>query len=133
MKSSKKPTSSQPAAAPLATVAGSALDNTVNTNYLAYVSASAAAAGLKIQQSDDELSTGEEDPSDDSPGEDGPNDDSPGDAIGNETPLLSDISVISNEVVLDAANIPTVRVVFRITNSSGQELSGVDVRVKKVW
>ena len=132
MKSSKKPTSSQPAAAPLATVAGSALDNTVNTNYLAYVSASAAAAGLKIQQSDDELSTGEEDPSDDSPGEDGPNDDSPGDAIGNETPLLSDISVISNEVVLDAANIPTVRVVFRITNSSGQELSGVDVRVKKV-
>jgi len=132
MTSSKKSSSLQPASAPIATVAGSALDNTVNTNYLAYVSAAAAAAGLNFQQADDDLSPGDEDPSDDSPGDETPGDDVPGDTTGNETPLLSDISVISNEVVLDAANIPTVRVVFRVTNSSGQELTGVDVRVKKV-
>ena len=50
---------------------------------------------------------------------------------GNSTPLLSDIKVLSNTVVYDAANNPSVRVVFRVTNSSGKVLKGVDVKRTK--
>lgn len=140
MKSSKKSSSSQPASAPLATVAGSALDNTVNTNYLAYVSASAAAAGLRIQQADDQLGTGEEDFEDDDSGdsEEGGEEGNEGEGDGDEdlfkkknTPQLSDIQVVSNEVVYDSANNPTAKVVFKIRNSSGELLKAVNVKVEK--
>jgi hypothetical protein len=46
-------------------------------------------------------------------------------------PNLSDIEVVSNEVVLDAANIPSAKIVFKVKNSSGVELKAVNVRVEK--
>lgn len=138
MKSSKTPSSSQPAAAPLATVAGSALDNSVNTNYLAYVSASAAAAGIKTQQADDDLGTGEEDSSNieyelslyDFAGGDT---DSVEETFGvmQRSPLLSDIQVVSNEIVYDATGLPSSKIVFKVKNSSGELLKAVNVRVEK--
>jgi len=139
MKSPRKPTSSQPASAPLATIAGSALDNTVNTNYLAYVSAAAAAAGLRAQQAEDELGTGEEDFEDDDSGDSESGEEgNEGESDGDEdvfkkknTPQLSDIQVISNEVVYDSANNPTAKVVFKIRNSSGELLKAVNVKVEK--
>jgi hypothetical protein len=135
MKSSRTPASSQPASAPLATVAGSALDNTVNTNYLAYVSASAAAAGLRTQQADDELNTGEEDFVDDeedlSEGNEGESDGDEDVFKKKNTPQLSDIEVISNEVVYDSANNPTAKIVFKVKNSSGELLKAVNVKVEK--
>jgi hypothetical protein len=138
MKSSRTPASSQPASAPLATVAGSALDNSVNTNYLAYVSASAAAAGLRVQQADDELNTGEENADEfefvegEETGEETGEED--GDEVVSKkknTPLLSDIQVVSNEVVYDAAGNPTSKIVFKIKNSSGELLKAVNVKVEK--
>jgi hypothetical protein len=50
---------------------------------------------------------------------------------GNGRPNLSDIEIVSNEVVLDAANIPSARIVFKVKNSSGVELKAVNVRVEK--
>ncbi len=140
MKPTKIPSSSQPASAPLATIAGSALDNTVNTNYLAYVSAAAAAAGLRIQQASDELDTGEEyvyEEEDDESSEkeiEGETGEENGDEDSSRkknTPLLSDIQVVSNEVVYDASGNPTSKIVFKIKNSSGESLKAVNVKVEK--
>jgi len=140
MKPTKIPSSSQPASAPLATIAGSALDNTVNTNYLAYVSAAAAAAGLRIQQASDELDTGEEyvyEEEDDESSEkeiEGETGEENGDEDSSRkknTPLLSDIQVVSNEVVYDSANNPTAKIVFKVKNSSGESLKAVNVKVEK--
>jgi len=140
MKPTKIPSSSQPASAPLATIAGSALDNTVNTNYLAYVSAAAAAAGLRVQQASDELDTGEEyvyEEEDDESSEkeiEGETGEENGDEDSSRkknTPLLSDIQVVSNEVVYDSANNPTAKIVFKVKNSSGESLKAVNVKVEK--
>ncbi len=140
MKPTKIPSSSQPASAPLATIAGSSLDNTVNTNYLAYVSAAAAAAGLRVQQASDELDTGEEyvyEEEDDESSEkeiEGETGEENGDedtSRKKNTPLLSDIQVISNEVVYDASGNPTSKIVFKIKNSSGESLKAVNVKVEK--
>lgn len=140
MKPTRRPSSSQPASAPLATIAGSALDNTVNTNYLAYVSAAAAAAGLRVQQASDELDTGEEyvyEEEDDESSEkeiEGETGEENGDEDSSRkknTPLLSDIQVISNEVVYDASGNPTSKIVFKIKNSSGESLKAVNVKVEK--
>jgi hypothetical protein len=38
---------------------------------------------------------------------------------------------VSNEVVLDSANIPSARIVFKVKNSSGVELKAVNIRVEK--
>jgi hypothetical protein len=38
---------------------------------------------------------------------------------------------VSNEVVLDAANIPSAKIVFKVKNSSGVELKAINVRVEK--
>ena len=48
-------------------------------------------------------------------------------------PSLSDIEVVSNEVVYDAANNPTAKIVFKVKNSSGVELKAINVRVEKKW
>lgn len=132
VKKSKSSSSSQPVAAPLLTVEGSILANSTNSNYLAFISGSAAAARVRDQQSRDSLDP--EDPDD--PGD--PDDpDDPGEPDDPELPeiksrpKLSDISVISNEVVYDAANNPTAKLVFKIKNSSGEELIGVSVRQEK--
>ena len=48
-----------------------------------------------------------------------------------KSPTLMDIELISNEVVLDAANIPTAKVTFRIRNSSGEVVKAVTALVQK--
>jgi hypothetical protein len=126
-KQSKTSSSSQPTAAPLATVADSLLANTTNSNYLAFISANAAAARLLGQQSENVLNVLEEVGG----GEFNPDDSTDDNTTGSSTPLLSDIKVLSNTVVYDAANNPSVRVVFRVTNSSGRVLKGVDVKRQK--
>jgi hypothetical protein len=45
-------------------------------------------------------------------------------------PSLSDIQVVSKNVVYDAAGNPSVEIVFKIKNSSGQELKGINTRVE---
>jgi len=45
-------------------------------------------------------------------------------------PSLSDIQVVSKDVVYDSAGIPSVQVVFKIKNSSGQKLKGINARVE---
>jgi hypothetical protein len=45
-------------------------------------------------------------------------------------PSLSDIQMVSNAVVYDAAGNPSVQVVFKIKNSSGQTLKGINARVE---
>ena len=45
-------------------------------------------------------------------------------------PSLSDIQVISREVVYDSAGNPSVQVVFKIKNSSGQKLKAINARVE---
>lgn len=47
-------------------------------------------------------------------------------------PELSDITIVSNTVVFDAANNPSVTVVVKIKNSSGVELKGMNARVTLV-
>jgi hypothetical protein len=129
----KKPSvSSQPNTAALVTVAGSELDFYTNSNYLAYELAKYAAAQRQG-------SLGSDDPDDDLPGdpdeeeeeeEDGEEGDGE-DGESNGRPSLSDIEIVSNEVVLDAANIPSAKIVFKVKNSSGVELKAINVRVEK--
>lgn len=45
-------------------------------------------------------------------------------------PSLSDIQVISKDVVYDSAGNPSVQVVFKIKNSSGQKLKAINARVE---
>jgi len=47
-------------------------------------------------------------------------------------PSLSDISIVSNTVVYDAAGNPSVTLVFKIKNSSGETLKGMNARVELV-
>ena len=45
-------------------------------------------------------------------------------------PSLSDIQVVSKNVVYDASGNPSVEIVFKIKNSSGQDLKGINTRVE---
>jgi len=45
-------------------------------------------------------------------------------------PSLSDIQIISNNVVYDATGNPSVEVVFKVKNSSGQNLKGINARLE---
>ena len=62
--------------------------------------------------------------------------DDPAVVVGNPDPFfygvpqLSDMQLISNSVVYDAAGNPSVTAVFKIKNSSGRELKGINVRVQ---
>lgn len=47
-------------------------------------------------------------------------------------PSLSDISIVSNTVVYDAAGNPSVTLVFKIKNSSGETLKGMNARVELI-
>jgi hypothetical protein len=128
----KKPSvSSQPNSAALVTVVGSELDFYTNSNYLAYELPQYAAAQrlgkLGSDDLDDELRGDPEE-------ETGSDDDDTGDegtSQKNIRPSLSDIEIVSNEVVFDSANNPTAKVVFKVKNSSGKELMAVNVRVEK--
>lgn len=46
------------------------------------------------------------------------------------SPFLSDIEMISNDVTYDAAGNPSSELVFKIKNSSGQSLKGINARVE---
>jgi hypothetical protein len=133
----KKPSiSSQPNTAALVTVAGSELDFYTNSNYLAYELPKYAAA-LRGSEGGDSGDGGDGGDS----GEDGDNGDGSNDGDNGEggndpkpknaRPSLSDIEVISNEVVYDSANNPTAKIVFKVKNSSGVQLKAVNVRVEK--
>ena len=131
----KKPSvTGQPNAAALVTVAGSELDFYTNKNYLAFESAQYAAAQrqgkLGSDNVDDDLSEGEEEEEEEDTG-DGEESESGEEGESKGRPSLSDIEVISNEVVLDAANIPSAKIVFKVKNSSGVELKTIQVRVEK--
>jgi hypothetical protein len=45
-------------------------------------------------------------------------------------PSLSDIQIVSKDVIYDAAGNPSVQVVFKIKNSSGQKLKAINARVE---
>jgi hypothetical protein len=47
-------------------------------------------------------------------------------------PSLGDISILSNSVVYDASGQPSVTAVFKIKNSSGKTLKGINVRVQSL-
>jgi len=135
----KKSTSSQPNTAALVTVVGSELDFYTNSNYLAYELPQFAAAQRqgklasdKIEDDEPGTNEDEEETGDGSETGEG-NDGSDGESLKpkNSRPSLSDIEVISNEVVYDSANNPTAKIVFKIKNSSGVELKAVNVRVEK--
>jgi hypothetical protein len=133
----KKPSvSGQPNTAALVTVAGSELDFYTNSNYLAYELPQYAAAlrdgKLGNDKIDDNIPGEEEEESgeEEETGEENEESDEPEKPKGGR-PNLSDIEVISNEVVYDSANNPTAKVVFKVKNSSGVELKAVNVRVEK--
>lgn len=56
------------------------------------------------------------------------NDNKPTEAF--KFPSLSDIQVISKEVVYDASGAPSVNLVFKIKNSSGITLKGINAKVE---
>jgi hypothetical protein len=45
-------------------------------------------------------------------------------------PSASDISIVSNTVVYDAAGNPSVTLVFKVSNSSGETLKGMNAKVE---
>jgi hypothetical protein len=129
----KKPSaSSQPNSAAIVTVSGSELDFYTNSNYLAFELPQFAAAQrqgkLGSNDIDDDLSEEEEEGSEEEvESEEGEE----SEKTKNNRPSLSDIEVISNDVVYDSANNPTATVVFKVKNSSGVELKAINVRVEK--
>ena len=127
----KSSVNSQPNTAALVTVAGSELDFYTNSKYLAYELAKYAAAqrqgNLGSDDPDDDLPGDPDEEEEEDDGEDGDGED----GESNGRPSLSDIEIVSNEVVLDAANIPSARIVFKVKNSSGVELKAINVRVEK--
>jgi len=134
--SNKKKTSasSQPNTAALVTVPGSELDFYTNSNYLAYELPQYAAARIQGSLGSNDIDDGLSDEEiDDSEKDLLEVEDEVIDSESNSRPSLSDIEVISNEVVLDAANIPSAKIVFKVKNSSGVELKAVNVRVEKKW
>lgn len=47
-------------------------------------------------------------------------------------PSLSDISIVSNSVVYDATGTPSVTLVIKVKNSSGEVLKGMNARIELV-
>lgn len=69
-------------------------------------------------------------------GEDGSRDEgnksTDGEVFRKGVPNVSDISIVSNTVVYDAAGNPSVTLVFKIKNSSGETLKGMNAKVELV-
>ena len=122
--------SGQPDAAALVTVDGSDLDFFTNKKHLAYELPQFAAAQrqgkLGSDDIDDDLSEEEEEETEE---EEDVEEDI--EEEGNSRPNLSDIEVVSNEVIRGVADIPTAKIVFKVKNSSGVEIKAVNVRVEK--
>jgi hypothetical protein len=45
-------------------------------------------------------------------------------------PSSSDISIVSNEVVYDAVGNPSITLIFKVKNSSGESLKGMNAKVE---
>jgi hypothetical protein len=130
----KKPSvSSQPNSAALVTVVGSELDFYTNSNYLAYELPQYAAAQRQGKLGSDDIDDGISDDEEEELEEEEVEGEEVEEVEGQKKgrPSLSDIEIVSNEVVLSAANIPSARIVFKVKNSSGVELKAVNVRVEK--
>lgn len=128
----KKSTSSQPHGAAIVTVAGSELDFYTNSNYLAYELPQFAAAQREGKLGNDLIDDPLEEGDDEGTGTDGDGDgEGDADAVKNSRPSLSDIEVVSNEVIRGVGDIPTAKIVFKVKNSSGVELKAVNIRVEK--
>lgn len=52
---------------------------------------------------------------------------------GFQTPTLSDITLVSTEVIYDASGNPSVTAVFKVKNTSGTNLKGLNAKVEKIW
>ncbi len=137
----KNSASSQPNTAALVTVPGSELDFYTNSNYLAYELPQYAAAQRQGKLGSDNIDDGisveqGEESEEEQEGEEGNEGDEGDEGEESEerkknTPNLSDIEVISNEVVYDASGNPTAKIVFKVKNSSGVDIKAVNVRVEK--
>lgn len=53
-------------------------------------------------------------------------------ALRSGVPSSSDISIVSNTVVYDASGIPSVTLIFKIKNSSGETLKGMNAKVELI-
>jgi len=131
----KKPSvSGQPNAAALVTVVGSELDFYTNSNYLAFESPQYAAAQrqgkLASDLVDDDLLE-DDDPDLFEEGNETEEGGETEEGTSTDRPKLSDIEIVSNEVVRDAADIPSAKIVFKVKNSSGRVLKAINVRVEK--
>lgn len=115
---------------PIAVIKGSLDDQNIGDNYKVVISANIAAASFGNLLASDDLSNGEVDAAPEDPDED-PGDNPGGNPDEVDFPLISDIQLITNEVVLDSSGNPTARLLFRIHNSSGQVLKGVNAKVGK--
>ena len=137
----KNSASSQPNTAALVTVPGSELDFYTNSNYLAYELPQYAAAQRQGKLGSDNIDDGiseeqGEESEEEQEGEEGNEGDEGDEGEESEerkknTPSLSDIEVISNEVIYDASGNPTAKIVFKVKNSSGVDIKAVNVRVEK--
>ncbi len=130
----KKSTSSQPNTAALVTVVGSELDFYTNSNYLAYELPQFAAAQRQGKLGNDDIDDGlsEEEETEEEETEEEEKEEEEGEE--GETkgrPSLSDIEVLSNEVIRGVGDLPTAKIVFKVKNSSGVELKAINVRVEK--
>ena len=109
----------------------------INPNYTNIIPAYAVSSVFNSQLGSDKLGDGTEDEEEvldgnDDGTDDGTDDNNDSEVAAKNTPQLSDIFVISNEVVFDSAGIPTAKVVFKLNNSSGKILKGVNARIQSL-
>jgi hypothetical protein len=91
-----------------------------------YLSVGSDLLSEDVDALDGTLVTGEE-----SSGDEG-NKSTDGEVFRKGVPNVSDISIVSNTVVYDAAGNPSVTLVFKIKNSSGETLKGMNAKVELV-
>jgi hypothetical protein len=124
--------SGQPDAAALVTVDGSELDFFTNKKHLAYELPQFAAAQrqgkLGSDDIDDDLSE-EEETEEEETEEEEEEEGEEGETKGR--PSLSDIEIVSNEIIRGVGDLPTAKIIFKVKNSSGVELKAINVRVEK--
>jgi len=91
-----------------------------------YLAAGSDLLSEDVDALDGTLVTGEEEP-----GSEG-NKSTDGEVFRRGVPNVSDISIVSNTVVYDAAVNPSVTLVFKVKNSSGETLKGMNAKVELV-
>jgi hypothetical protein len=91
-----------------------------------YLSVGSDLLSEDVDALDGTLVTGEE-----RSGDEG-NNSTDGEVFRKGVPNVSDISIVSNTVVYDAAGNPSVTLVFKIKNSSGETLKGMNAKVELV-